>query len=126
VEKQKHQTPNPASVSWSTLVPRLVHPTKVIALEAMLWIERPMSATELEKVAAGSLALNSFSYHLGRLVDAGVLEVVGKVKARKASSAKRETFFYFVGQDQWRLATTFLGNLDDPLARIVIDLEACP
>lgn len=103
----------PVPVDWSALVPRLVHPTKVAILEAMLWIGRPMSATELEEVACGDTALESFSYHLKRLVNAGVLEAVGKLKVRKSQSANKETFFFFVGQRQWIFAV--LGDTSDPL-----------
>jgi DNA-binding transcriptional ArsR family regulator len=103
----------PVPVDWSALVPRLVHPTKVVILEAMLRIGRPMSATELEEVACGDIALDSFSYHLKRLVNVGVLEAVGKVKARKSRSANKETFFFFVGQCQWIFAV--LDDTNDPL-----------
>lgn len=107
-------------VDWSELVPKLVHPTKVIILEAMSRIGRPMSASELEKVADGSTALNSFSYHLDRLFKVGALAVVGKVKARRSSSAKKETFFFFFGQDQWISDVTLLGDSTDPLVKLVL------
>ncbi len=83
-------------IDWSVLIAHLVQ-TKVTIIEAMLWIERPMSATELEKVSGGVPGLGSFSHHLKSLVDVGVLEVVEKRKARKSQSANKETFFYFVG-----------------------------
>ena len=85
------------------LVPRLVNPTKVIILEAMLWIERPLSASQLEKVSGGQLILNSFWYHLKNLADLGVLEVVEKRKVRRSQGSKKETFFYFAMRQEDRL-----------------------
>jgi len=72
----------------------------VIILESMLWIERPLSATELEKVSGGDPLLNSLSRHLKNLVELGVLEVVETRKARKSQSSKKETFFYFAARQE--------------------------
>lgn len=83
--------------NWSLLVPRLVNPTKVIILESMLWIKRPLSATELERISARDPDLRTFSYHLKHLEELGVLEVTAKRKARRSRSPNKETFFYFAG-----------------------------
>ncbi len=82
-------------VDWSLLVPRLVNSIKVIILESMLWIERPLSATELDQMCAREPDLRAFSYHLKHLEELGVLEIVEKRKARKSRSSRKETFFYF-------------------------------
>jgi hypothetical protein len=74
-----------------------------------------MSATELEKIACGDTILKSFSYHLKRLVKEGVLEVVGKLKARRSRSANKETFFFFAGQYQWISQIAVLNDSKDPL-----------
>jgi DNA-binding transcriptional ArsR family regulator len=122
VEREGVPACEPVPVDWSALVPRLVHPTKVVILEAMLWIGRPMSATELEELACGDTALKSFSYHLKRLIEAGVLEVVGKLKVRRATSAKKETFFFFVGQYRWIFAV--LDDTCDPLMAAALSRAA--
>jgi hypothetical protein len=31
---------------WCTLIPLVLHPTKVLIIEAMAWIDRPLSASE--------------------------------------------------------------------------------
>jgi len=92
-------------VDWSVLIPYLVHPTKVIVIEAMLWIERPMSATELEKVSGGTPVLSAFSYHLKQLAEISVLEMVEKRKARKVRGGRKETFFYFARRQRSQSAT---------------------
>ena len=83
------------AVDWVALVPHLVHPTKVIVLEAFLRIGLPLSATQLERVSGGKHDVGSFSHHLKHLAKLGVLEVVGKRKTRKSRSSNKETFFYF-------------------------------
>lgn len=118
VKKDAASPSEPVSVNWPALVPRLVHPTKVAILEAMLWIGRPLSATELNEIACRDTALESFSYHLKRLVEVGALEVVDKLKARRSRSAKKETFFFFVCQRQWIPAV--LDNTNDPLMAAAI------
>jgi hypothetical protein len=105
-------------VSWQLLIPMLVHPVKVMAIEAMLRLKRPLSATELEKVASGTVLNNVFSYHLARLVDSGVLEVVGEKKVKKGPGGKKERFFYLADQHQWAARILRLADPRDPLAEM--------
>jgi hypothetical protein len=110
-----------AMVDWLTAALRLVHPTKVIILEAMLWIGRPISATELEKMAGGMPGLSAFSFHLKQLSKAKVLEVVGKLKVKKSQSNKRETFFYFAGRgSDWMSQLPVLPDVNEPLANFAL------
>jgi hypothetical protein len=44
-----------------------VHPSKVLIIEAMQWIDRPMSASELGEVLDGALSSAVVSYHLRSL-----------------------------------------------------------
>jgi DNA-binding transcriptional ArsR family regulator len=78
-------------VDWAVLIPRLVHPTKVLVIEAMLWIDRPMSAVEFARIFDTTVTLSSVSYHVKKLADDGVLEPVLSRKRRGAI----ETYFYF-------------------------------
>ena len=99
-------SPNPQAqddghVDWSLLIPHLIHATKVIAIEAMLWIDRPLSASELEKIAGGEPLLASFSYHLKHLAKLGILEVVAKCKVRESQGANKEAFFFFAAHRHW-------------------------
>lgn len=109
-------------MDWEKLVPRLIHPTKVFVIEAMLWIERPLSATELQKIADGTPVISSFSYHLDRLVESGVLEVVTKLKARRSQGSKREKFFYFVGERHWASRLARIKDPNDPLMMVALSL----
>jgi hypothetical protein len=71
-------------LDWGALVPRLVHPTKVWVIEAMQWIDRPLSASELEMVFAGTKSVSALSYHVTSLAKAGVLKQVRRRQVRGA------------------------------------------
>lgn len=78
---------------WAALVTRVVHPTKVTLVEAMLWIDRPLSATDLSKSFDGEFGLSHISYHLKSLAKVGVLKNVGQRQVRGTT----ETFYFFAG-----------------------------
>jgi hypothetical protein len=109
---------------WSILVPKLLNPAQVIIIEAMMWVERPMSASELGQIAGGDPVLSTFSYHLRKLATLGVLEVVGKLKVRKSRSSNKETFFYFTGEREWIARIGASRDPDDPLTKVALSLAA--
>jgi hypothetical protein len=77
---------------WDALVPRVIHPLKVTIVEAMLWIDRPLSPTELMRVIDDDgIYLSHVTYHVRKLADAGAIEPVWKRQVRGAT----ETFFFF-------------------------------
>lgn len=76
-------TSNDGSLDWATLA-ALIHPTKVLIVEAMCWIDRPLSASELAKVFDGRPGTSAISYHLGSLVACGILELFRKEQVRGA------------------------------------------
>lgn len=78
-------------MDWDALVSRFLHPTKLWIVEAMLWIDEPLSASELEQVLTDEVSLSALSYHLRALVE---LEVIEEVYARPARGAI-ERFYGF-------------------------------
>ncbi len=62
----------------------LVHPTKVQIVEAMWWIDRPLSASEIRQVFDCEHSVSALSYHFKTLVELGVLTRKEKVKVRGA------------------------------------------
>ena len=88
-------TPPPSSgdgvVDWTALVPRMIFPTKLLIIEALQRIDRPMSAVEFEHVFDKSLGLSTISYHLTTLAKLGVLREVRKRKVR----GTQERFYFF-------------------------------
>jgi predicted ArsR family transcriptional regulator len=69
---------------WGALVPRIIKPAKVAVIEALHYIDRPMSATELAKVLGGEFTVSGISYHLKSLANNGVTTKVGERKVRGA------------------------------------------
>jgi DNA-binding transcriptional ArsR family regulator len=80
------------ALNWGALVAHSVHPTRLWIIEAMLRIERPLSATELEGVfGKKKKALSSISYHMMVLVKFGIVEEASERPVRGAT----EHFYYF-------------------------------
>ena len=73
-----------SSFDWEALVPLLVHPVKVSIIEAMTWIEQPLSATDLDRILQGNIGVSLISYHLRKLAELGVIEPVRKETVRGA------------------------------------------
>lgn len=66
------------SSGWDALAPAIVHPLGVAIVEALSWLERPLSAPQLTRlVDDGRFGLSRVAYQLIRLADAGMLERVG-------------------------------------------------
>jgi hypothetical protein len=77
---------------WEGLVPLVVHPVKVAIIEAIEWIDRPLSASELTKIIGDpKFGLSHVAYHLKSLGEIGVLKVVSRQKVRGSV----EKFFSF-------------------------------
>lgn len=69
---------------WGSLVPHIVKPAKVALIEALHYIDRPMSATELAKTLGREFTVPGISYHLRVLAEAGITRKVGERKVRGA------------------------------------------
>lgn len=64
------------ALDWGALVPRVIYPTKLWIIEAIRWIDQPLSATQLRHVFDREFSLSSVSYHVTTLAEWGVLEIV--------------------------------------------------
>jgi len=63
----------------------VLHPVKVAILEAHLWIKRPLSAKDLERLFDDhSYYLSMISYHCNKLAEIGMLELWKKRLVRGA------------------------------------------
>lgn len=79
---------------WLALVPLIAHPTKVAVIEAMAYIDRPLSATLLGEVFDWEWGLSRVSYHVTTLAKLGVLAKVGERPVRGAM----EKFYFFTAR----------------------------
>jgi len=70
----------------------MIHETKLVILEAMLWIDEPLSAVDIERMCDEKLGKSAISYHLKRLaVDHRVLRLYGEEPVR----GTRKKLYYF-------------------------------
>ena len=72
------------SFNWEALVPLLVHPVKVEIIEAMSWVDVPLSATDLDRVFHGQIGVSLLSYHLRKLAEIGALRRSSQEQVRGA------------------------------------------
>ena len=75
----------PEHCFWEKLAVRLLHPTQILIIEAIWWVEEPLSATLLQGIYEDRIDLGLFSYHCKRLEKLQVLEKVGEVPIRGAT-----------------------------------------
>jgi hypothetical protein len=75
---------NGHAFEWAALVPRLVHPLKVAIIEALEWIELPLSAKDVDLVFDEEFGLSLVSYHMRKLADVGAIEKVEQRAVRGA------------------------------------------
>ncbi len=77
---------------WLDLLSHYVHPLKVAILEALLWIEQPLSANDITLLfGSRSYPLGVVAYHVSDLAKRGVIDQVAERQARGA----RECFYFF-------------------------------
>lgn len=77
---------------WGSLVPQVIHPLKVAIVEALAWVDRPLSAADLTKVIDNErYRVPNVSYHVVKLAEMGAIEVVGERQRRGAI----EKFYFF-------------------------------
>ena len=76
--------------TWDAVVAFLIHPGKVAILEAMRWIGRPISATDMERIANRQPGLSSVAYHMANLAERRVIALIRKREVRGAT----ENFYF--------------------------------
>lgn len=83
-------------MDWDRLLVRLLHESQLHTIEALRWIDRPMSATQLVQVFDESVNLSLVSYHLRRLRFLGVVKRSWTKRVRGAS----ERFYRLATADE--------------------------
>jgi DNA-binding transcriptional ArsR family regulator len=78
-----------AAVDWDRLLVALLHEDQLHIIEAMRWIDQPLSAVQLVQVLDESLGLPHISYHLRRLRKHRLIETSWTRRVRGA----RQTFY---------------------------------
>jgi Helix-turn-helix domain len=89
---------SPQPFAWEDLVPHFVHPAKVAVIEALAWIDQPLSPTELNQVLDEEFGVSLVSYHMRKLAQVGALERVRQQAVRGAL----QTFYALSGESSPR------------------------
>jgi hypothetical protein len=79
---------------WDELPGRLLHETQIHLIEAMRWIDRPLSPTDLTQVLSEQPNLTAVSYHVRRLRQLQIVKPVGEYRRRGALGT-----FYSLNRD---------------------------
>jgi len=74
---------------WGAVAACLLHPIRLQIVEAMLWIDRPLSPVELTGIFSETDAMSSVSYHVSCLSRSRVLKVVRRRQVRGST----QTFY---------------------------------
>ena len=78
-----------SAVDWDGLLARLLNPTQCQIIEAMHWIGRPVSASQLIQVLDRPKDLSTVSYHLRRLAE---LKIARLSSVRRVRGAKERQY----------------------------------
>jgi hypothetical protein len=73
---------------WATLAALLLHSCQVQIIEAMRWVDEPLSASELVHVLGTGQRLSTIAYHVRRLDSLGALTPAGKRHPPRGSEEK--------------------------------------
>lgn len=108
---------------WADVILWRVHPIQVFAVEALCWIERPLSATELRELCGRAVGVDSISFHLRQLAKLRIVEPVAKLKVRQSQGRERETFFFLANDRSWVSGLLRQDDPSDHLAAVASDLR---
>ena len=67
---------------WGSLASRILHPVQVTVLEALVWIELPISPVDVTHMCDGNYALTLVGYHVKALAERGVIEPAATEQVR--------------------------------------------
>ena len=73
---------------WAALAARLLHPSQLQIIEAMRWIDRPLSVSELVQIFFREERLPAIAYHVHRLAALGALNPTGRRRPVRGSIEK--------------------------------------
>jgi len=84
------------ALDWGAVVPLAVHPTKVGIAEALRWIGRPLSASEIQRIFGGGMTAGSIMHHIRQMEGWGALESAGRESGARGAPMQLFTFTDFV------------------------------
>lgn len=83
---------DPLAARWESMWPHFLPAVKTAIVEALAWVDEPLSAVQLHRSFGGEVwSLNLISHHLHSLAKLGLLEVTDERRVRGAT----QIFFFF-------------------------------
>lgn len=76
----------PTGFDWASLVARSLHPVEVQIIEAMQWLDQPLSASDLSQLFDEAVPWALLCRHLRRLTKLGAIELAEPATGRNISS----------------------------------------
>lgn len=73
---------------WAALAARLLHPVQVQIIEALSWIDEPLSASDLAEIVNAKLRRSQFVHHLRRLDRIDAIELAERPTLQNATSIR--------------------------------------
>ncbi len=69
-------------LDWGALLSRSIHPTRLWIIEALRIIDRPLSASELERIFDCKQSTSAISYHMNTLAKIGIVKLADMQQVR--------------------------------------------
>jgi hypothetical protein len=70
--------------NWGQLVARVLHPKQVAIIEALLWINEPLSAEDLKLLFEDRPSASVMTHHLRRLTKLDAVKIVARARSRRS------------------------------------------
>lgn len=67
---------------WDMLVSRVLHPIQLSMVEALIWIDLPISPSDLSQMYSGEFTNSHTGYHVKVLADYGIIELADTEQVR--------------------------------------------
>jgi hypothetical protein len=83
-EAEAEKQDKPLQFNWNAFVP-LVHPMKTAIVEAMCWVQEPLSANLLSYMTGGRYDVRYISYHVRSLAEARLIVLEKRRSVRGAT-----------------------------------------
>jgi hypothetical protein len=71
--------------NWEAALYGTMHPIQVALIEALAWVDQPLSPTLAVHLLDGEFSLSNLAYHVRRLAEARVIHQVDSIPRRGAA-----------------------------------------
>lgn len=83
---------------WGSLVSRVLHPVQVAVIEAMRWVDLPLSPSEIRLMLGGDYSTSHVAYHARALAGAGIIKLIDTEAVRGST----RHLYILATESEWR------------------------